>query len=86
MVLMNSAKKARNQASLVNQNQGGGMKKAGLPPTMAMTQWRWINYNKPFSGANGILNLTNMRKNRFKTFPNQNLPINMPGRGFIFMH
>ena len=85
MVLMNSAKNARNQASIVNQNQGGGMKKAGLPPTMAMTQWRWINYGKHNSGSDGILNLTNMRKNRFKTFPNQNLPINMPGRGFFQM-
>ena len=86
MVLMSGTKKARYQASIVNQPQGGGMKKAGLPPTMAMTQLRWINYNKPFSGANGILNLTNMRKNRFKTFPNQNLPVNMHGSGFIFMH
>ena len=86
MVLMNGTKKARYQSSIINQPQGGGMKKAGLPPTMAMTQWRWINYNKNNSGSDGILNLTNMRRNRFKTFPNQNLPVNMHGSGFIFMH
>ena len=27
------------------QNQGGGDKKAGLVPTMAMTESRWISYN-----------------------------------------
>lgn len=33
MVLMNGSKKARYQASIINQNQGGGPKKAGLVPT-----------------------------------------------------
>jgi len=31
MVLYNAAKKARNATSIVNQNQGGGEKKAGFP-------------------------------------------------------
>jgi len=32
MVLMNSTKRARHTSSIVNQNQGGGNKKAGLYP------------------------------------------------------
>ena len=31
MVLSNSTKRVRHMSSLVNQNQGGGMKKAGFP-------------------------------------------------------
>jgi len=31
MVLYNASKKARNATSIVNQNQGGGDKKAGFP-------------------------------------------------------
>ena len=31
MVLSNASSKSRNMASLVNQNQGGGSKKAGFP-------------------------------------------------------
>ena len=31
MVLYNAAKRARNATSIVNQNQGGGEKKAGFP-------------------------------------------------------
>jgi len=33
MVLMSGSKKARYEASISNQNQGGGPKKAGLVPT-----------------------------------------------------
>jgi hypothetical protein len=62
-------------SSIVNQPTGGGPKKAGLPPTMSMLSSRWIAYNKTGSGADGLLNLTNMRTNRFKTDANQNLPI-----------
>ena len=31
MVLMNAGMRARNASSIVNENQGGGSKKAGLP-------------------------------------------------------
>ena len=34
MVLMNAGKMARNQASIVNRPNCGGMKKAGLAPTI----------------------------------------------------
>ena len=33
MVLMSGSKRARYESSIVNQNQGGGNKKAGLVPT-----------------------------------------------------
>ena len=39
---MNGSKKARYVNSIVNQNQGGGNKKAGLVPTMRMTSAMWI--------------------------------------------
>jgi hypothetical protein len=44
MVLMNAGKRSRYTDSIVHQNQGGGDKKAGLPPTMRMTSAKWIGY------------------------------------------
>jgi len=38
MVLMNAGKRARYTDSIINQNQGGGDKKAGLPRDVAFTQ------------------------------------------------
>ena len=46
-------------ASMINQNQGGGMKKAGLPPTEAISVAQRNAYNS--SGGDGFLNLTSMR-------------------------
>ena len=37
MVNMNASAKARHISSIVNQNQGGGSKKAGLVPTEAIS-------------------------------------------------
>ena len=37
MVLYNAAKRARNATSIVNQNQGGGEKKAGFPYQIGRT-------------------------------------------------
>jgi len=36
---MNASKKARNVSSIVNQNQGGGSKKAGFPYQVGRTMW-----------------------------------------------
>ena len=44
MVLMNGSKKARYESSIVNQNQGGGNKKAGLVPTAILPAAKWIGY------------------------------------------
>ena len=43
MVLLNSAKRSRNAAQIVNQNQGGGPKKAGTPYQVGRTWWSSIH-------------------------------------------
>jgi len=43
-----------NSIPSVYANQGGGDKKAGLKPTMDMTQWRNIYYNSQEAGANNL--------------------------------
>lgn len=42
MGLSNGSSKARNYTQTINQNQGGGNKKAGLPPQVGKTQWSYI--------------------------------------------
>lgn len=68
MVLMNASKKSRLMTSTMNQPQGGGNKKAGLVPTMAMTERRNIAYQTrhlPQSMAVMKMNLyTNVRQSR----------------------
>lgn len=44
MVLMNASKKSRYESSIVNQNQGGGDKKAGLAPTAILPSAKYIAY------------------------------------------
>ena len=61
-------------SSLVNKPQGGGSKKAGTPPTANIPD---SVYNAYVERGNGLLSLVSMRKNRFKRYPNQNLPMNM---------
>lgn len=39
MGLSNSASRARNYTATENRNQGGGNKKAGLPPQVGRTAW-----------------------------------------------
>ena len=39
MVLMNAGSRARHMDSITNQNQGGGVKKAGLIPRVAKEHW-----------------------------------------------
>jgi len=57
MVLSTTSKTA-SISSIVNQNQGGGMKKAGLPPTEAISVAQRNAYNR---GGDGFLKLTSMR-------------------------
>jgi hypothetical protein len=57
--------------SIVNQNQGGGSKKAGFGPIVGVTNWSRGAY-----GQRGVIvPLTNLKTDRFKMFPNQNLPL-----------
>lgn len=58
MVLMNGSTRARHISSIINQNQGGGSKKAGLPPTVGFTQAIQVAYrnrNYPQSRSTMIL-------------------------------
>ena len=68
MVLMNGAVRARRAASLSNQNQGGGNKKAGLVPTATLTEETWIAYNiNGLPKSNAFMNITvnpNVRPSR----------------------
>lgn len=59
MVLMNSSTRARNAASLTNQNSGGGSKKAGLFPTIGVDTWSSIAYGTHTPGR--CVTLTCMR-------------------------
>jgi len=71
MVLMNGSKYARYTNSIINRNSGGGSKKAGLPSSVGVTSWDHVAYNN-----HGLpLSLKNIRKNRFKRFPNMNRPL-----------
>jgi hypothetical protein len=46
MTLYNAASRARNVGRLVNQNSGGGSKKAGLFPTVGNDSWTSLAYGK----------------------------------------
>jgi len=45
MVLYNASKKARNATSIVNQNQGGGEKKAGFPYQVGRSSATTVAFN-----------------------------------------
>jgi len=58
-----------------DQNQGGGSKKAGIPTRVGINAWIFAAYTHR---GNGMLNLQNMKKNRFKYAANQNKPVGSP--------
>lgn len=82
-MVLSGSWKATYISSLVNKNQGGGSKKAGTPPLANIPV---SVYNAYVENGNGILSLANMRKNRFKRSPNQNLPMNMVTSPKASMH
>lgn len=81
MVLMNGSKKARYENSIVNQNQGGGSKKAGLVPVMKMTSAINIAYtNRGLPKSMGVMKLplvSTVKQSR----PVQTRPQNWIGMG-----
>lgn len=74
LMVLSGAKKTSYISSIVNRPQGGGDKKAGTPPIANIPD---SVYNAYVESGNGLLSLANMRTNRFKTPPNQYLPMNM---------
>ncbi len=70
-MVLSTTKRTSSIDSICNQNQGGGMKKMGLTPQIGVNQWSWSAY----SNAGNIQPLSYLKQNRFKIFPNQNLPL-----------
>lgn len=60
------------KSSLTNKNQGGGSDKGGLPYSIGRSSYTSILMQER---GEGMLNLVNMRKNRFTRNPTQNLPL-----------
>ena len=60
------------RSSIINKNQGGGSKKAGLPSSIGRESYTSTLMHER---GDGIYSLVNLRKNRFTRFPNQNLPL-----------
>ena len=68
---MNGSNRARNMSSIVNQPTGGGNKKAGKPFMVGRSAWTSVIFN-----IHSIdVPLSNLQTNRFKKFPNMNLPV-----------
>lgn len=75
MGLSNGASRARNYSQTVNQNQGGGSKKAGFPYQIGRS-WRTsiaFDSTRPVKG--GCCTLTNFQTLRFTSPVSQSRPI-----------
>jgi len=79
-MVLSGAKKTTYMSSLVNQNQGGGCKKAGFPKMIGRDSWVsiYLHSTDPISGS--CCRMKDYATNRFKVFPNQNLPTGMDSR------
>ena len=73
MVLSNAPKRVTNISSLVNQNQGGGSKKAGFPYIVGRTSWSviYLQSNK----VDNCCSLNNLRRNALIYTVNQSRPV-----------
>ena len=77
-MVLSGSKKTTYRSSIVNQNQGGGAKKAGIPPTANISHTSFLALGITtghHQNINGIMSLVNMRTNRFSRPANQNLPM-----------
>lgn len=79
-MVLSTTKRTSSISSIVNRNQGGGCKKAGFPSRIGLDSWTCTAYQ-----AGGVYGpLSRLQTNRFKLFPNQNLPLGF--RSQIRMH
>lgn len=78
MVLSNAPKKVTYMSSLVNQNQGGGSKKAGFPYIVGRTSWSNI-YLQSKCGPDSC-SLASLRTNSLIYTVNQSRPIGVDTR------
>ena len=56
-MVLSGSNKTSSLSSIININQGGGMKKAGLAPTETVS----VTQRRSYNSAPSILNLTSMR-------------------------
>ena len=56
-MVLSGTQRTSSISSIVNRNQGGGMKKAGLAPTETAS----VSQRNAYNGASSILNLKSMR-------------------------
>jgi hypothetical protein len=69
-MVLSTTKKTASMSSIINQNQGGGSKKAGLVPLTGVTNW---SHSADKQRSNyGNLKAINMH---FKMTSSQNLPV-----------
>lgn len=78
MVLSNAPKRVTHMSSLVNQNQGGGSKKAGFPYIVGRGWWSNI-YLQSDCNANSCT-LAHLRKNSLIYTVNTSRPIGIDSR------
>jgi hypothetical protein len=71
-MVLSGSKKVTYTSSLINQNTGGGSKKAGLTPTVAKSSWATVAIT---SSGDGNRSLVNLKKNRFKVSANMTLGV-----------
>lgn len=57
MPLYNSAKRSRTVGQLIHQNQGGGDKKQGLNPSVAVDHWGLVYRRQPKNAPNFLMML-----------------------------
>jgi hypothetical protein len=77
-MVLSGSKKSTYMSSIVNQNQGGGNKKAGLL-TRSVGSLSPASFFHSTDPVHGNCCTRSQMKNRFSLFPNQNLPVGFNG-------
>jgi hypothetical protein len=75
-MVLSGSKKSTYMSSIVNQNQGGGNKKAGLL-TRSVGSFTSVFLSFHGSVHGNCCTRSQIMKNRFSLFPNQNLPVGL---------
>lgn len=71
-MVLSTTKKTASVSSITNRNQGGGNKKAGIPPTADIPD---AVYNAYKTHGHGLLSLVNMRRLPYTGVVHQSRPI-----------
>ena len=83
-MVLSTTKRTSSISSIVNRNQGGGMKKAGIPSTTNISHTSFLAYGILTGNGspkiNGMMNLMNMRTSRAKQNAMSNMPIGIDSR------